>query len=1323
MTVVSVTSGLAGTDRGQLLEQLLKRKVDHEDRRRIPKAEPGALVQLTPPQRGIWFYTQLYPTSTEYNVFDIVHLDEVPDPARLTDALRTLIQRHDVLRVRFLAVDGRPFQQDHGPHEPQVTWYDLTEYPPHEADERARQIGNEAYSEVLRPDQPPLYRVSVIRLPAGRAAFILGFHHLIADDWSWGILLRELMLLLAGEPLGPPPAVSYLDYAAWLTATVDKAVIDSDMAYWAGKLGGDLPILNLPKDRPRPAIPSRRGHTTPIVVPGQVLAAAKRLAKEQNTTLYVVLLAAYKTMLLRITGQLDLIVGGVFAGRDQPFSEQLFGCFVRTAALRTTHHASSDFRDVMAAVHTALREAQDHQSVPYDEIVASLKVARDLSVGPVFQTQFSYQASDKLAIDGVRIDPAGLAGYNSSKWDITFGLTETAKELTGLMECDADLFDRSTVERFGEMYVSTLAAVTERPDVPVTEHSLISPQQRDRILHGLNPYQRPERSYRTLAEPFEEQARSTPDAVALLCDEGRLTYRELNEQANQLAHYLSDAGVGPGTNVALCLERGFAMILAIYAVAKAGGTYVPLDPEHPDDRIAFMLADTGPSIVLTSSRLRARVPEGPWHVLAMDEDSAAWADLPTGNLDRGVPDQYAYLLYTSGSTGRPKAVAGGVDGPIADIRWMQRQYPYRLGDTALFKTSYGFDVSLWEIFWPLYTGATLAVCRPGEHWDVRYLADMIERHDVCTIFLIPTQLQVFLDELADGRCRSLRWVLSGGEAVTARLRDTCHAKLNAGLVNGYGPTETGRVTEMIIPRDPGNPVVPLGRPSPNFRLYCLDENLAVQPIGVPGEAFIGGETGLSHGYHNRPELTADRFLPDPFGPPGARMYRTGDIVKYRADGVLEHLGRTGNQVKIRGMRIELSELEAVLCEQDGVEECVALEARQNGEQAIVAFVVPAEGAELSTSAVSAQAAHILPRYMVPDAIVVVPGIPATVNGKTDRAALLAAWEARAATVDTAVEEEYADELEEKLVRIFGKVLGKPDIGVQDGFFQHGGHSLLVFKLIAACEEELGVRVDVAEVFTAQTARQLADRIRTMDGEHGSLVPLAERPGAPTVVLVHAAGGSALPFREIAQSLADEYSVYALQAPGTELAEASIEELALRYLDEVDPVRGLSPVCLVGWSMGGCVALEMAREWQNRGVSTTATIMLDTWGVPAVFRDEAEREQMRAAVLGLEVAAAEGVELAELGAEIVHVTERNRRAFFSYDPKPFDGRVHLFRATESLDLPAPPPGDGREWRTVISDLVCEETPGTHESLLRNENAGSLAASLRRVLAESVSYDEI
>ena len=1314
----------------RLVHELLNRKLSQAQDREIPPAD-AARVPLSRAQARIWFFTRLFPESAEYNVFESLRFDAAPSEQRLDQALRTLMDRHGALRTRIVETEDQPLQEECAVLEPPITWHDLRGTTRSDAEATMREIGNASVRRPVRTDEPPLFRVSAVLLPEGRAVLVLVFHHLIVDHWSMGIVLDELIRLLAGQTLAPASDLRFLDYVAW-QAPPDDPRLATELDYWKTKLGGELPVLDIAKDRPRPPVSTRRGRAVPLAIPRDVAAAVRQYAAAHRTTTFTTLLAAYKTLLLRLSSQSDLIVGTPLAGRDHPAAERLVGCFVKTVALRTDLGGAPSFREVVRRVHATAVEAQDHQSVPFERIVAELQTPRELGYSPVFQTLFGVQSSSAPPCPGVEVG-ALMLECDAAKWDLTVSLTEWPDGISGFIEYSCDLFEERTVALYAEIYLRLLRALVADPELPVGAHRLAANAERRRILDKLNPYQQPRHAYRTLAEPFEEQVQRTPGAVALVGAEGTLTYAELNAQANRLAHWLRAAGAGRGTRIAICTERSLNTVVALYAVAKSGAAYVPLDPELPDVRIDFMLEDTSPLLVLTDAASRERIADADREVVVLDE-SARWAEEPAANLPVAGPAHHlAHLMYTSGSTGKPKAVAYPTDGAIANILWLQTKYPFGPDDAALFKTSYGFDVSIWEIFWPLYFGARLVVPEAGAHRDPRRLVELIERHGVTTIFVVPTFMQVFLDELPPGACGSLRWAFCGGEPVTRRIRDGFYARLGGRLINCYGPTEAGCVTEGVLEPD-GEPVIPLGRPVPNFRLYVLDDELEVTPIGVPGEVYIGGETGIGQCYFRRPDLTAERFVPDPYGAPGARMYRTGDICRYRDDGVLEHLGRRGRQVKVRGMRVELAEVESVLCEHPSVETCLVLTVDEDGTR-ILAFVVPRDGAPVLERQLMRHAERLLPRSMVPSAVTTVAEIPVNVNGKPDHGALLALRRAAPASETREVVRAQGD-LEPRLKRIYESVLGVRDISVTDSFFSLGGHSLLIFKLITACSQELHVRPSVADVFAAASVRELAERMSSsLANPESNLVPLVPGAGKPLLVFVHAASGSAVPFFEVATHLADDYSTFALQSPkaGGRGLRHSVEDLAARYFEAVDPLRGVAPLILAGWSLGGCVALEMARRWRQHGVEPNAILMLDTWVPPRVLTSAAAQAMARRAIHEIDVLGLEGLRSAELAetamvARLTEVLDANRAAFLDYDPAWFEGEVDLLRASDPIPDPAARfPDEYRRhdagWERRISSVSVHEVPGNHFTLIAKENAGRLAATIRHVVEVRLPCAEV
>jgi amino acid adenylation domain-containing protein len=1281
-------------DQQRLLVKLLRERSTAAEGPRIAPVPPGTAVPLNSPQARMWFFCRQYPNSTEYSMPELRTMDMALDFATLRAATAELMARHDVLRVRMFERDGVPMQQECGPIEPPVSWQDLRHLPADEAATRAIEISNRAVQRAFPLDEPCFFKIIGFALPGDRSMLAINFHHMIVDGLARLQVVQELDALLVGRPLDPPAPVGFLDYVAWERENTDEAAVQRDLSYWTDKLAGDLPVLDLPRDRPRPAESSRTGHTVPVTIPGPLLARLQRLAAKEGVTLFVVVLAVYKLFLARMAGQRDIIVGAPLAGRDHEVTESIVGCFVKSVPLRTDLAGDPTFREVVRRVHETALEAHDHQTVPYDRVVAELGLPRLAGVHPVFQTMVNVQQPGEGAATvtqlGVELDT------KAAKWDLSLSLFPDGDGLDGIIIYSADLFDRGTALRFAAVIEGLLAAAAEWPDARAFGLPLLAPAERDRVLHGLNRYGRPDLPYRTMAQPFEEQVRRIPDAIALRGDEGSVSYAELNAQANRLAWFLRDTGVRPGTVVGLCLSPTVDQTVALYAVAKLGAPYVLLDPELPDDRVRAVLEDAAPAVVITDRATAGRVPAGSWQVLSFAE-SDRWADAPAGDLPvEGTGYDLLRLLYTAGTTDRPVAVAYPIEGALADLEERQRNHPVAPGDVALPETPDGS-------FWPLSNGATVLVCPPGVHQDPRRLLEHVDAYGVTTLSVAPSML---LDAVGG---RSLRHLFCAGAPVTA-------AGLLGEVITWYGRAETGRVTER-------------GRPAANFALYVLDEALEPTPIGVPGELYIGGEIGLARGYHRQPALTAERFLADPFGAPGARMFRTGDLCRYRDDGVLEHLGRIDRQIRIHGMRIEPAEVEAAFTNQDGVSGCV-LAAAPDGDGELLAFVVPAGDRELSVADLVNGASRSLPDYMVPATVMVVDRIPRTDSGEADVAALLELGD-RDTDAAAGLSVEPETELEAKLAVIFCRVLQRDAISVTDSFFDLGGHSLLVFKLIEECAGDLGLRPTVQEVFTNPSVRELAAALgaaQAVPVGEGTLVSLAENPGAPLVVFVHAASGSVVPFFEVAQLLGEEFAVYALQSLPDD-PPASIEEIAARYVEAVDAVRGIAPVVLAGWSMGGCVALEMARRWLHRDERVAATLLLDTWAPPSLMSAAADATQVRDSILALDVLRLEGADAAPATlAELTGMVERNRAAFLDYRPEYYPAKVDLLRASDPLPVDAPPfpagymDGD-RGWSAFAAEVETVEIKGSHLSLFDREHADQLAATISDAITRRMGYEEI
>ena len=1310
--------------RRELARRMLARRFSDRSGREIPRQQDGTVVPLTPVQAGIWFASQLFPDSAEYNIFDVMSVARAVGVQEVRAAARTLVERHDVLRLRIELIDDAPRQHTVPPFTPEIDWHDLSSLSPREADASAAAIASRCARVIIGSDTPPLFRITGIAMPGGRTRIVLVLHHVIADFVTEAVLLEELGSLLVGRTL-PPPPVGFVDYAHWLhSRSAESPRVDAELAWWTERLSGDLPRLEVPFDHVRPAQPNRAGHAAAFTLPPDTHAGLRRVAAERGGNLFTVFLSVYYVLLARLSGARDLIVGTALLGRDHPEVEKTAGCFVRTVPLRTTVDLAWSFFDLVDAAQSTVIEAQDHQEVTFDRIVEALGVPREIGVHPVFQTYFGFLDSARPRVPGVEVDPAAILDYATSKWDMSLSVWETPDGAQGVFEGSADLFDQSTVDVFKDIYVRLCSAIAEDPRGQLRRHALVVGAERERLAQGLDAFAEAEVPYSTLSAPFEEQAARTPDAVAIETASTTISYGEFDEWSDRLATVLRDRGA---QRVALLMDRSAEMLAAIYGVARSGAAYVPLDPDIPAARLALMLEDTDPELVIADAAYCAKVPEGPWASLSFEQLDALTSESevspPFKRYVPGGSGRPSHLLYTSGSTGRPKAVVCTVATAVADIRAMQAGVRFGPDDAILFKTSYGFDSSLWEVFWPLYAGARIVVCPPGDERDPARLAEVIERHEVTVVDLTPTVLQAFLEQIRPGRLASLRCMLTGGEMVSPALRDGFRDRSEIPLVNGYGPTETACVAHGPIEHAAGA-AMPVGRPHPHVRVRILDEAGEPVPTGVPGEAYICSST-MSLGYHNRPSLTAERFVPDPFGPPGSRAYRTGDICRLRPDGLLEVLGRLDGQVKIRGLRVELGEIESAIGQNPDVGESIALVIGTGADAQIAAFVRPRAGSRLDLAALHEHVVRLLPRHMVPSTLQVLDRIPVTVNGKADRAALRRMWRPEE-RISASHAVPPASEIEAVLAELFAEVLGLAVVGVTDGFFDIGGHSLLVFRLLAACEKRLGIRLQVADVFAAPTVRRLAERLRLGIRPSTTLVPLDSHPGRPLLIFVHAVSGSAMPFRALAAELGDTFSCHGLQTPEYEPGEEapSLVELAARHVASVDEIRGPGePVYVGGWSMGGSVAIEMARLWQQRGVPVDGLFLLDAWLPPRGLTNAEDRRQAEKSLREADFHVQGGVEevLAAAPSEserLARAVEANAAAYLEYEPTPLSVRAHLLRATEGLAevlaaLPCAYHVEGHGWGRFLDGLAVHDVPGGHYTMLRAEYAKPLAQLIRSI----------
>ncbi|HEY0077786.1 MAG TPA: amino acid adenylation domain-containing protein [Pyrinomonadaceae bacterium] len=1050
-------------------------------------------------QQRLWFLQQMEPEGATYNVPVATRLKGRLDTSVLEQTLREIIRRHESLRTTFDIVEGEPVQLISEHFGLALPIEDLSQLPAAEREEAARRLSNEEVRKPFDLSKGPLLRARLLRLDEDDHVLLVTLHHIISDGWSMGVLVGEVATLYRayaeGEesPLAELP-LQYADYAQWQREWLQGDALEAQLDYWRRQLKGAPPVLELPTDRPRPPVQSFRGAQETFALSESLSDELRKLCAREGATLYMLLLAAFQTLLHRYTNQTDIVVGTPIAGRNRSELEGLIGFFINTLVLRADVSGNPTFRELLGRVREVALGAYAHQDVPFEKLVEEFQTERDLSHMPLVQVLFALQNTpEKEAVELPGLTLAGVEADNgTARFDLSFNVWESGRTIEGFMRYKTELFDASTVRRMLSHFRNLLVGVALRPDRRISELPLLDDEERAQ-LQNWNATRADYPSEQTLHALFEAQAERTPDSIALIFERESISYRELNRRANRLANHLRCRVGRRDTLVAVCAERSVELVVGLLAVLKAGGAYVPIDPAYPHERIAFMLEDARPRLLLTQERLLASLPRGEAEVFRLDADREKVASEDEGNPQvRVAPENLAYMIYTSGSTGKPKGALNTHAAICNRLLWMQDAYRLDSSDRVLQKTPYSFDVSVWEFFWPLLTGARLVVARPGGHQDSAYLVELVEREQITTLHFVPSMLQLFLAERdLRRRCASLRRVLCSGEALPFELQQKFFAHLDTELHNLYGPTEAAvDVTFWQCERDSTRPLVPIGRPIANVEIQLLDPYLNQLPIGIAGELYIGG-AGLARGYLNRPELTAERFIPNPFGEAiGERLYRTGDLARRLADGEIEFLGRVDYQVKIRGFRIELGEIEAALVAHEGVGECQVL-AREDapGDKRLVAYIVARETSATSAGELREFLQARLPEYMIPSAFVSLDAFPLTPNGKVDRRALPAPGAARPELRQTYVAPRNG--LETMLVEMWRETLGIERIGVEDNFFELGGDSIKGAIFINRLQETLGQIIHVVVIFTSPTVAQLAAYLREHYREAVSKIEGAE----------------------------------------------------------------------------------------------------------------------------------------------------------------------------------------------------------------------------------------
>ena len=1071
-------------------------------------------LPLSTQQERLWFLDRYSSSGVAYSLPAAVRLKGHLDKEALRLSFQEIIERHEILRARFVQVGAKPQLRIDENVTVELHELDLRDSSSGAAGQE--QVNHQIAEEAALPftlSEGGLFRVRLLRTDEQEYILLVTVHHIVFDGWSAEVLARELSILYGAYSQGNPSPlttleIQYADYAAWQRNLLETGNLTEGLEYWKKQLEG-ISVLELPTDHPRSAVQSFHGTTEQWILPAELNNGLKTLGQKHGVTLFMTLLAGLQIVLSRYSGQEDISIGSPIANRAHPQLQTLIGFFVNGVVLRGNLSGNPQIGEVLRRTREICLGAYSQQSVPFEKVVEALDPNRDLSRNPLFQVAMVLHNTSPVAMQLPGIEMTMLpSAATGAKFDFNLVLEEAPQGLQGFAEYCTDLFESATIRQMLRHYSQIIREMVRDPKQCVSTLSLLTETERGELLFDWNDTAR-FIAWQCIQELFADQAARTPEAVALEYEKQEMSYAELNRRANQLGHYLRKHGVGPEVRVGICLDRSFEMVVGLLGILKAGGAYLPLDPTYPPERLAYVLQDAQVPVLLTQERLHSQFAQYASKVVALDEQWAAISGENDTNPENNTTlDNLVYVIYTSGSTGQPKGAMNVHEGLCNRLLWMQRQYKLDASDRVLQKTAFTFDVSVWEFFWPLLAGARLVMARPGGHQDPDYLSATIQGSRITTIHFVPSMLSIWLESERVERCNTLKRVICSGEALSLELQKKFHKKLKAELHNLYGPTEASiDVTFWPCNNNETRAFVPIGGPIANTHVYVFDSALQPVPVGVKGELFLGG-IGLARGYLQRPDLTAEKFVPHPFSQMGGeRLYRTGDEVRWRGKGELEFLGRLDHQVKLRGFRIELGEIEALLLEHEKVREAIVLVREDSAEdKRLVAYLVPDKDSaypliealrleqtgelppssryELTNQLIASLREHLsakLPAYMVPNAFVLLPEMPLNANGKIDRKAL-----PKATSIASSGKAKVPlGETEKTITEIWKTVLKIEEVGVEDKFFDVGGHSLLIPEVRLALQNAFDINLPIVEFFQHPTIRSLAERVEAERNSHES----------------------------------------------------------------------------------------------------------------------------------------------------------------------------------------------------------------------------------------------
>ena len=1341
----------------KLLQKYLRGDIGQTAAKPIPRRQEEGPAPLSYGQEQIWLHTQLALDLPLYNEPFTVHRAGPLDVKALERAFNEVIRRHEAWRTTFPTVDGQPVQAvSSAPPVTELPMTDLRKLPKHRREAEAlRQAADDA----RRPFDlalGPLLRAQLVRLEDEEYRLFLTLHHLIVDGHSmYRVFLPELSALYEAFSTGKPSPlpdlpIQYADYAQWQRNSLKGQTLSNHMRYWRQQLAGDLPVLQLSADHPRPRIQTFRGATQPFALPKTLIQALQGLGQQAGATLFMTLVAAFKALLYRYSGQTDVLIGSVTGERKRPEVEKLLGFFLNTVVLRTNLAGNPTFRELLSRVREVVLGALTHNEVPFAHLVREVQPRRDFSRSPMFQVLITFEPQRASYESGWDLTPIDLE-TGATKFELCLVLDDRPEGVIGRVIYNRDFFDSATIARMLGHWQMLLEGIVTDPEQRIDELPLLTLAERHQLLVEWNDTRK---AYpdSLVHELFQAQAKRIPEAVAVRWDQRELTYRALDCRANLLARHLQALGVRPESRVGLCVERSLEMIVGILGILEAGGAYVPMDPAYPQQRLAFMLKDSEVSVLVTQSKLRAKLPPCNARLVCLD---AEWD--PTAKECQVTPDSpasdenLAYVMYTSGSTGLPKGVLIAHRNLAQSTSARMGYYSEYVGNYLLL-SSFTFDSSVAGIFFTLCQGGTLCLPPEGFHGDPEELAELISKNRVSQMLCFPSLYGLLLQHAQPQELAALRAVVVAGEPCPRELVERHYALLPmVPLFNEYGPTEA-TVWSTVYRCDPREHrvSVPIGRPISNTQCYVLDAHFNPMPVGVPGELYLGGD-GLARGYLNQPELNHQKFIPNPFNTrQDERLYKTGDLVRYLPDGNLEFLGRVDNQVKVRGLRIELGEIEEALTRHPAVREAVVI-AREDepGNKRLVAYVASRQPSNPLSDELRGLLKSRLPQYMMPSAFVVMEALPRTPNGKADRRALSAPELAnRGQEADLVAPR---DHTEARLLKIWQVILGRPDIGVTQDFFALGGHSLLAARLLRRMEKEFDRKFTLANVFEAPSVEQMAALMRRPDWRQPSshlVVPIHAVGSRPPLFCVR--GGPR--FRLLAQRLGPDQPVFGLHLDTSEARRLSfpykLEEIASCLVKAAREVQPKGPYYLAGLCVNGAIAYEMARQLVAQGEQVgllamfdaqNATFYIDSWrhgrvhslGQRTVYHllnlwklewkakgpyilDRLKEARRRINRIIWQIAyelqwRADESRMKDVEA-IVHP------AASAYHPQPYSGSAIMFQSTKW------PEGAyfdfALSWRHLVAGgIEVHRVPGNHAAMFRDPNVDVVADKLRSQLYEA------